>query len=184
VVGGRADQGFLSQPHAELVRQLRVLQEKERERVNGQACRAANPHPRLAEAAIYRMIVSELKEALRARGALASGSKAVLIERLLAAEEAQVVDDEGAEEEDVEEDTDEVLMRQCTCNGAYESDEVVRCIQCKGLFHILCEGLGIDDTYNEDIVQQFICSRCNAAAAALPPDDEERYQLHIYSIRP
>jgi hypothetical protein len=90
------------------------------------------------------MIVSELKEALRARGALTNGSKAVLVERLLAAEEAQVVDAEGAEEEDAEEDTDEVLMRQCTCNGAYESDEVVRCIQCKELFHILCEGLGID----------------------------------------
>jgi hypothetical protein len=65
------------------------------------------------------MIVSELKEALRARGALTNGSKAVLVERLLAAEEAQVVDAEGAEEEDAEEDTDEVLMRQCTCNGEH-----------------------------------------------------------------
>jgi hypothetical protein len=84
---------------------------------------------------------------------------------------------------------DEVLMRQCTCDGAYKSDEVVCCIQCKGLFLTLGEGLGIDDTYYKDIImQQFTYSRCNAAATALPPseevDDNELYQLHdIYMFK-
>jgi hypothetical protein len=111
---------YLSQPHAELVRQLKVLQDKERERINRLARGPANPHPRLTEAAINQMLVSDLKEALTVRGAKVSGRKADLVARLLAVEAE--LDGEGDEEDD---EGDEVLiMGQCTCNGTYESDEV------------------------------------------------------------